>query len=72
MLVETMGRVCESDPVWGDWCIIGDEMMVWVDTSSMGTGVAFGVNRSIVEDACWLHLTNDARQIKLAKLDAEI
>ena len=68
MLAETMAGVCELDPVGGNWCIDGNKMKVWVDASS----VALGVNGSIIEDACWLCPTNDARHIDLAELDAVI
>ena len=71
MLTETMARVCESDPVREDWCIDVDEM-VRVDTGFVATGVALGVNGSIIEDACWLHPINDARHINLTELDAVI
>ena len=72
MLTETMARVCKSDPVMGDLCVDDNKMKVWVDASSMATGVALGVNGSIVKDACWLHPINDPRHINLAELDAVI
>ena len=59
-------------PVEGDWCIDGNEMKVWVDASSVATGVALGVNGSFVENACWMHPINDAWHVNLAKLDAVI
>ena len=40
----------------------------WVDA----TGVALGVNGSIVENVCWLRPINDPRHINLAKLDVVI
>ena len=39
-----------------------------MDATSVATGLALGVNGSIIEDACWLRLTNDARHINLANL----
>lgn len=72
VLVETMTRVHEMDPVGGDWCMDDNEMKVWVDVSSLATGMALETNGSIIEDACWLHLTNDARHINLAELDAAL
>ena len=69
---ETIASVFQSDPVGGDWCVDGNEMKVWVDTSSVATRVALGVNENIVEDACWLHPFNDPRCISLAELDAVI
>ncbi len=72
MLTETMARVREADPVVEDWCVDGNEMKDWVDALSMATGVALGVNESIVEDHCWLRPINHPRQIYLAKLDPVI
>lgn len=54
MLTETVAKVCEMDPMRGDWCIDGSEMKVWVDISSVATGVALEVNGGIVENAGWV------------------
>lgn len=67
-----MKTVAKMDPVRGDWCVNGNEMKVWIDASSVATGVLLKVNGSIVEDACWLHPSKDAKHINLAELDAAI
>lgn len=69
MLMETVAKM---DPVRGDWCVDGSKMKVWIDASSVATGVLLKVNRSIVEDACWLHPSEDAKHINLAELNAAI
>lgn len=51
----------------------GNEMKVGrIDASSLAMGVTLEANGSIIEDACWLHPTNDARHINLAELDAAL
>lgn len=49
-----------------------DEMKVWVDASSLATGVVLEVNGGIIEDAWCLCPTGDAVHIDLAELDATI
>ena len=68
ILAETLTRVQEADPVGGNWCMDGKEITVWVDASSVATGVALETNGTVIEDACWLHPTNDAQNINLAEL----
>lgn len=34
-----MKTVAKMDPVRGDWCVNGNEMKVWIDASSVATGV---------------------------------
>ena len=46
MVTETIARV-KSDPVRGDWCVLGKEMNVWVDV-----GVLLEKNGAVIEDAC--------------------
>ena len=48
----------------------GKEITVWVDVSSVATGVAWEMNGTVIEDACWLPPINDAQHINLAELDA--
>ena len=50
----------------------GKEITVWVDASSVATGVALETNGTVIEDAYWLHPTNDVQQINLVELDAAI
>ena len=59
ILVETLNRVREADPVGGNWYKDGKEITVWVDASCVATGVALETNRTVIEDACWLRPTND-------------
>ena len=50
----------------------GKEIIVWVDASSVATGVALETNGTVIEDACWLCPINDAQHINLAELDAAL
>ena len=72
ILAETLTRVREADPVGGNWCMDGKEIIVWVDASSIATGVALETIGMVIEDAYWLHPTNDAQHINLAELDAAL
>ena len=72
ILAETLTRVREADPVGGNWCTDGKEITVWVDASSISTGVALETNRTVIEDACWLRPINDAQHINLAELDTAL
>ena len=54
MLEEIMLRLSQTDPAHGDWCTNGQEVTVWVDASSLATGVAIEYDRAIIEDASWL------------------
>ena len=47
----------------------GKEITVWMNASSVATGVALETNRTVIEDACWLCPINDAQHINLAELD---
>ena len=70
-LTETMPRVTD-DPVWGDWCVNGNEFPIWVDASSLAMGVPLEANSALTENACWLWPKNDARHINLAELDVTL
>ena len=72
ILAETLTRVREADPVGGNWCTDGKEITVWVDVSSVATGVALETNEMVIEDACWLCPINDAQHINLAELDVAL
>ena len=61
ILAETLTRVREVDPVGGNWCMDSKEITVWVDASSVATGVALETGGTVIEDACWLRPTNDAQ-----------
>ena len=70
MLLDTMARVHQNDPVRGEWCVDAKELNVWVDASSLATGVVLTTDGSAVEDACWLRPAGDTQHINLAELDA--
>ena len=50
----------------------GKEITIWVAASCVATEVALETNGTVIEDACWLRLTNDAQHINLAELDAAL
>ena len=52
MLTETVARVTHDDPVRGNWCVDGNEFMVWVDASLLALRVALVVDEFIIKDAC--------------------
>ena len=54
MLDEIVMRLSQTDPARGDWCANGQEVTVWVDASSLATGVAIEYDGAIIEDASWL------------------
>ncbi len=64
MLDEIMMRSSQTDPAHGDWCADGQEVTVWVDASSLATGVA------IEYDASWLRPVHADKHINLAELVA--
>ena len=49
---EVLTRVHKEDSVWGRWCVNGQALSVWVDTSSLATGVSLVYDEAVVEDAC--------------------
>ncbi|XP_067949793.1 uncharacterized protein [Watersipora subatra] len=68
---ELYTRVCQEDPVRGPWHVRPDgSVVVWTDASSLGLGVAIGVDGSIVEDASWLRKESDHSHINVAELEA--
>lgn len=71
MLSEVLEQVQKDDPVCGRWDVSGDRAKVWVDASSLATGVVIEVGGSTIEDASWLR-TDDASHINMAELDAVI
>ena len=56
MLEEIILRSSQTDPAHGDWCVNSQEVTVWVDASSLATGVAVEYDGVIIEDASWLRL----------------
>ena len=72
MIKEVITRVHKEDPVRGRWCVNSQALSVWVDASSLATGVLLIYNGAVVEDACWLRSEKDSQHINLAELDAII
>ena len=72
MIKEVLTRVCKEDPAQGRWCVDGQTLSVWVDASSLATGVSLVYDWAVVEDACWLPPAKDSQHINLAELDAVI
>ena len=70
MLDEIVMRSSQTDPARGDWCADGQEVTVWMDASSLPTGVAIEYDRAIIEDASWLQPVHADKHINLAELDA--
>ena len=70
MITEVVARVHQKDPVRGKWCVNGPELNVWVDASSLATGVSLEHDGAVVEDASWLRKERDTQHINLAELDA--
>ena len=70
MLDEIMMRLSQTDPAHGDWCADGQEVTVWVNASSLATGVAIEYDGAIIEDASWLRPVHADEHINLAELDA--
>ena len=54
MLSDIVVRLAQKDPMQGDWCVDGNEVTVWIDVSSLATGVVVESGESLIEDACWL------------------
>ena len=72
MIKEVLIRVHKEDPAQGRWCVDGQALSVWVDASSLATGVSLVYDGAVVEDACWLQPAKDSQHINLAELDAII
>ena len=72
MMKEGLIRVRKEDPPQGRWCVNGQALSVWVDASSLATGVSLVYDGAVVEDAYWLQPAKDSQHINLAELDAII
>ena len=70
ILDEIMMRLSQTDPAHGNWCADGQEVTVWVDASSLATGVAIEYDGAIIEDASWLRPVHADKHINLVELDA--
>ena len=72
MIKEVLTRVHKEDLAWGRWCVDGQALSVWVDISSLATGVSLVFDGAVVEDTCWLRPEKDSQHINLTELDAII
>ena len=72
ILAETLTSVQEADTVGGNWCTDSKEITVWVNASSVATGVALETNGTFIENACWLRPINDAQHVNLSELGAAL
>jgi len=70
MLADVFTRVAQTDPTRGDWCVDGQDVTVWVDASSLATGVVIESGGAVAEDASWLRPMSEDKHINLAELDA--
>ena len=70
MLEEIVLRLSQTDPAHGDWCTYGQKVTVWVDASSLATGVAVENDGAIIEDASWLQPLHTDKHINLVEFDA--
>ena len=69
MIKEVLTRVHKEDLAQGRWCLDGQSLSVWVDASSLTTGVLLVYDGAVVEDACWLRPEKDSQHINLVELD---
>ncbi len=69
---EVLARLTCDDPVQGNWSVSGEKLTTWVDASSLAIGLVLEKHGDILEDAYWLHPTNDAQHINLAELDTMV
>ena len=72
MVWETIARVMQSYPSQGLWCATGQDINVWIDASSLATGVLLECDDVVFEDAYWLQPANDAQHINLPELNAAL
>ena len=70
MLDEIVMRSSQTDPARGVWCANCQEVTVWVDASSLATGVVIEYDGAIIEDASWLQPVHADKHINLLELDA--
>ena len=59
LIKEDLTRMRKEDPARGRWCIDGQALSIWVDASSLATGVSLVYDGAVVEDACWLRPAKD-------------
>ena len=72
MIKEVITRGHKKDLTRGRWCIDRQALSVWVDASSLATGVSLVYDGAVVGDVRWLCPEKDSQHINLAELDAII
>ena len=70
VLSDIIAQMAQKDPAQGDWSVDGREVTVWIDASSLATGVVVESGESLIEEACWLQPLREDKHINLAELDA--
>ena len=70
LMFETIESVQQDDPAHRDWCVDSKELNVWVDASSLATGVALECREIVLKDACLLRPKAGTQHINLAELGA--
>ena len=60
----------QKDPAQGNWSVDGHEVTLWIDASSLATGIVVESGESLIEDACWLRPAREDKHINLAELNA--
>ena len=71
LVADIMVRMESEDPGKGTWCVNGSEANVWVDASSLATGVVLEVDGNVIEDGSWLR-DADTVHINMEELNAII
>ena len=65
-------RVAAQDPAHGPWNVQTDRAVVWVDASSVATGVVVETSEGdVIEDGSWLR-KDDSTHINVAELNAAV
>ena len=72
MITERVERVTDKDPAQREWYVNEEEINVWVDVSSLASGLLLEKDKAAFEDMCWLPPANDAWHISLTELDAMV
>ena len=67
---DIFARITQDDPVKGDWCISGQVVTVWVDTSSLPSGMVVESNGVAAENVTWPRSVHEDKHINLAEFDA--
>ena len=58
-MIKVFTRVCHEDPMQGKWCVSGLELDIWLDASSLATGVSLEHDGAAVEDVSRLQKERD-------------